>query len=100
MDIVVAERAIVAESPDGERTPIQVIIGRPFKVADKTWSCPLELDGLGAVSDGLGTDSWSALTVAIGVARQRLKMCIEKGARLVCETEGNEIELDDLFPQF
>lgn len=100
MDIVVAERALVAESPEGERTPINVRIGRPFRVAEKTWTCPLRLDGLGRVSDGLGTDSWSALTVAIGVARQQLNVCIEKGARLVCGQEGTEIDLDDLFPSF
>ena len=100
MDIVVAERALVAESPEGERTPIQVRIGRPFKVAEQTWTCPLKLDGLGAVSDGLGTDSWSALTVAIGVARQHLKICVEKGAKLVSESDGSELQLDDLFPQF
>lgn len=100
MDIVVAERALVAESPEGERTPINVRIGRPFKVADRTWSCPLLMDGLGSVSDGLGTDSWGALTVAIGVARQQLGLCVEKGARLVCEQDGSDINLDDLFPSF
>lgn len=100
MDIVVAERALVAEYPEGDRTPIQVRIGRPYKVAEKTWTCPLKLDGLGSVSDGLGTDSWSALTVAIGVARQQLKICVEKGARLLCRDDDSEIELDDLFPQF
>ncbi|MBT8132645.1 MAG: hypothetical protein KJO35_10280 [Gammaproteobacteria bacterium] len=100
MDIVVAERELVAESDEGERTPIQVRIGRPFKVADRTWSCPLRLEGLGSVSDGLGTDSWSALTVAIGVARQQLAILQEKGARLVCGEDGSDIELDDLFPRF
>lgn len=100
MDIVVAERSLLAETPEGEKTPIQVRIGRPVKVAEKTWTCPLKLDGLGTVSDGLGTDSWSALTVAIGVARQQLKICIERGTKLLCQDDGSEIELDDLFPQF
>ena len=100
MDIVVAERELVAESPEGDRTPIQVCIGRPFKVAEKTWSCPLTLQGLGSVSDGLGTDSWSALTVAIGVARQQLSLCVEKGARLLCGHDGSDVDLDDLFPRF
>ncbi|NNF66148.1 MAG: hypothetical protein HKM98_01420 [Gammaproteobacteria bacterium] len=100
MDIVVAERDLVAESADGDRTPIQVRIGRPFKVAERTWSCPLLLDGLGSVSDGLGTDSWGALTVAIGVARQQLTLLVDRGARLVCEHDGSELNLDDLFPQF
>ena len=100
MDIVVAEVALVAESPEGDRTPIKLRIGRPFRVAEKTWTCPLRLEGLGSVSDGLGTDSWSALTVAIGVARQHLSLCIEKGARLVYGRDGSAINLDDLFPSF
>ena len=100
MDIVVAERALVAESPDGNRTAIQVRIGRPVKVAERTWTCPLSLEGLGSVSDGLGTDSWGALTVAIGVVRQQLTVCIEKGARLICGQDGSDIDLDDLFPSF
>ncbi len=99
MDIVVAKRALVAKSAEGD-TPIELCIGRPFKVAEQTWTCPLQLEGLGSVSDGLGTDSWSALTVAIGVARQHLSACVEKGARLVCGDDGSDIELDDLFPQF
>ena len=100
MDIVVAERALVAESAEGDRKPITLRIGRPFRVAEKTWTCPLRLEGLGSVSDGLGTDSWSALTVAIGVARQQLSLCVEKGARLVCGQDGSDIDLDDLFPSF
>ena len=99
MDIVVAEKDLIAETDDGEQTPIKVTIGRPYRVADKTWSCPLKLDGLGSVSDGLGTDSWSALTVAIGVVRQRLSD-VAREARLTCSSDGTEIDLDDLFPQF
>ena len=100
MDIVVAEKTLYAEGDNGERTPIKVTLGRPYKVADRTWSCPLKLDGVGAVSDGLGTDSWSALTVAIGVARQQLDNLVEKGQRLVCGDDDSELDLDDLFPQF
>ncbi|NNF16569.1 MAG: hypothetical protein HKN70_07460 [Gammaproteobacteria bacterium] len=100
MDIVVAERALVAESPEGDRTSIHVTVGRPFKVAEQTWSCPLRLDGLGSVSDGLGVDSWSALTVAIGVVHQHLTACIEQGMRLVCAYDNSDIDLDDLFPRF
>ena len=100
MDIVVAEKSLFAEGEDGERTPITVTLGRPYKVADRTWSCPLRLKGVGTVSDGLGTDSWSALTVAIGVARQQLDGLVEKGQRLVCGDDDSELDLDDLFPQF
>ena len=100
MDLVVAEKELFAEGEGGERRSIKVTLGRPYKVADKTWSCPLKLDGLGAVSDGLGTDSWSALTVAIGVARQQLDRLVDKGQRLVCGDDDRELDLDDLFPQF
>lgn len=100
MDIVVAEKEIVAETADGASHPIKVTIGRPFKVAERTWSCPLQLDGLGSVSDGLGTDSLSALTVAIGVARQQLERRIEQGDRLIAGDDGSDVNLADLFPQF
>lgn len=100
MDIVVAEKDLVAEAENGNRTPVKVTIGRPFKVADKTWTCPLQLEGLGQVADGLGTDSWSALTVAIGVVRQALNNKLADGSRLVSSHDGAEVELDDLFPQF
>lgn len=99
MDIVVAEKSMVAEAEDGTRKPIKVTIGRPYRVAEKTWSCPLRLEGVGRVSDGLGADSWSALTVAIGVVRQQLDR-IAQESRLVCSSDGSEIDLDDLFPQF
>lgn len=100
MDIVVAEKDLVAEAQDGAKTPVKVTIGRPYKVADKTWTCPLRLEGLGRVSDGLGTDSWSALTVAIGVVRQHLSNTVAQGTRLTCAAEGTDVDLDDLFPQF
>lgn len=100
MDIVVAQKALVAESPEGNRQPIKVTIGRPFEVADRTWSCPLNLEGLGAVSDGLGTDSFSALTVAIGVARQRLADRVANGDRIRCGDSGEAVDLEDLFPTF
>lgn len=100
MDIVVAEKALVAETAEGNRQPIRVTIGRPFKVADRTWSCPLRLEGIGAVSDGLGTDSWSALTVAIGVARQHLAQRVAGGDRLTCGESGDDVVIEDLFPQF
>lgn len=100
MDIVVAEKELFAENPAGERSKITVTLGRPYKVAERTWTCPLRLDGLGMVSDGLGTDSWSALTVAIGVARQHLDHLVAKGQRLVCGDDDSELNLDDLFPQF
>lgn len=100
MDIVVAEKALVAESPEGDRRPIKVTIGRPFKVAEHTWSCPLNLEGLGAVSDGLGTDSWHALTVAIGVARQQLAHRVATGDRIICGQSGEAVAIEDLFPEF
>lgn len=99
MDIVVAEKSMVAESADGTRKPIKIAIGRPYRVAEKTWTCPLRLDGVGRVSDGLGADSWSALTVAIGVVRQQLDR-VAQNARLLCSSDDSEIVLDDLFPQF
>lgn len=99
MDIVVAEKNLVAESDDGARIPIKVTIGRPVCVGNQTWTCPIEVDGLGRVSDGLGTDSWNALTVAIGVVRQKLSDVAEE-ARLTCSTDGVEIDIDDLFPEF
>lgn len=100
MDIVVAQKALVAESAEGNRLPIRVTIGRPFKVAEQTWSCPLRLEGLGAVSDGLGTDSWAALTVAIGVARQHLEHRVANGDRITCGETGDEVAIEDLFPKF
>ena len=101
IDIVVARTQLKGCDADGTERRISFAIGRPEKISDGAWSCPVEIDGLPAVTTGtIGCDSWQALTVAIGLVRQGVAFYIADGGSLRWPDDDRSVELDDLFPEF
>ena len=101
MGDLIAERRIVAVSAKGEKLALCVAVGRPYQVDDVSWACPVRIEGLYAkLHDAVGTDSWQALGLAIGLTRQLLGYFLEDGGKLYWEEGGSEMTLNDLFPQW
>ena len=68
---------------------------------DVSWACPVSIEGLHAkLHDAVGIDSWQALSLAMGLTRQLLGYFLEDGGKLYWEEGGDEVILNDLFPQF
>ena len=100
MNEVIAEKTIFAVTAKGEKQWLRVAVGRPYQVDDVSWACPVQLDGLhNKLRDAVGVDSWQALGLAVGLIRQLLGYYLEDGGKLYWEEGGEEITLNDLFPQ-
>ena len=79
----IAKRDIKAIAPDGRQFTITAHIGRPYKITDDEWACPIALDGLyGPLADQHGIDSWQALKLACALATGLLSSFLEKGDKL------------------
>ena len=101
IDIVVARTHVLGRDADGSIREIRFAIGRPEKISDGAWSCPVEINGLPAVTTGtLGCDSWQALTVAIGLVKQGVLYYLSDGGTLLRPDDEREMAVDDLFPEF
>jgi hypothetical protein len=97
---IIAERRIFAISAKSEKLMLHIAVGQPYQVDDVSWACPVSIEGLYAkLHDAVGTDSWQALGLAIGLARQLLGYFLEDGGKLYWEEGGSEMTLNDLFPQ-
>lgn len=100
MNEIIAETEIFAVSAKGEKQRPRVAVGRPYCVDDVSWACPVQLEGLqNNLCDAVGIDPWQALALAVGLIRQLLGYYVEDGGRLYCAEGGQEITLNDLFPQ-
>lgn len=98
---IIAERSLFAISAKGEKLTLRIAVGRPYQVDDVSWACPVSIEGLYTkLHDAVGVDSWQALTLAIGLTRQLLDHFLEGGGKLYWEEGGEEVTLNDLFPQF
>jgi hypothetical protein len=94
---LIAERRIAAVSPKGEKLTLRVAVGRPYQVDDVSWACPVSIEGLyDKLHDAVGIDSWQALSLALGLARQLLGHFLEDGGKLYWEEGGSEMTLRDL----
>ena len=101
IDIVVARTQLTGRDADGTQRKISFAIGRPEKISDGAWSCPVEIHGLPAVTTGtIGCDSWQALTVAIGLVKQGVSFYLADGGSLSWPDDERSVALDDLFPEF
>ena len=57
----IAERTLVCLKPNGERIPVTLRIGKPYRASDVDWACPVALDGLQSkLADIHGIDSFQA----------------------------------------
>jgi hypothetical protein len=97
---IIAETEIFAVSAKGEKQRLLLAVGRPCRVDEVSWACPVCLEGLlNKLRDAVGVDSWQALGLAAGLIRQLLGYYVENGGKLYWEEGGEEITLNDVFPQ-
>lgn len=100
MNEIIAGKTVFAVTANGEKQWLRISVGRPYQVDDVSWACPVQLDGLhNKLRDAVGADSWQALGLAVGLIRQLLGYYLEDGGKLYYEEGGEEINLNDLFPQ-
>ena len=99
MQEIIAETKLFAVSGKGEKKSLRLAVGRPYRINDISWACPIQLEGLHEkLRDIVGGDSWQALGLAVGLLRQLLGYFVEEGGKLYWEDGGEEMELNDLFP--
>lgn len=87
----IATLELLKISPDGERTPVNVHVGRPCRDEGGFWTCPVEISNINInAADIAGDDSMQALCLGLRFAREMLHLVIERGSRLVDPQEGKE----------
>jgi Domain of unknown function (DUF6968) len=97
---IIAETKCFAVFGNGERKLLHLVVGRPYRIDDRSWACPVQLEGLHEkIPNIVGGDSWQALGLAIGLIRQLLGYLVEEGGKLYWEEGGEEMFLKELFPQ-
>ncbi|MCD6385241.1 hypothetical protein J7M23_05630 [Candidatus Sumerlaeota bacterium] len=97
----IAEIKLFSLTPTGERQPLRIAIGKPYKIDATSWGCPVALDGLYKnLHDAVGVDSWQSLNLAIALLQNLLKNYLKDGKKLFREEGGKEVFIEDLFPQF
>jgi hypothetical protein len=98
MNSYIAERKLILKKSDGKECPITIRIGKPYKVDDVQWSCPVQLEGMyKKLSDQSGVDSFQALMLAQNLVRCLLNSFIEEGGVVLSTEEKNVVNLDALF---
>lgn len=89
MDEIIAERRLFAVSAKGEKLALHIAVGRPYRVDNVSWACPVSIEGLHAkLHDAVGIDSWQALSLATGLTRQLLGYFLEDGGKLYLRNQG------------
>jgi Domain of unknown function (DUF6968) len=97
----IAEREMKAIAPDGKQFTITARIGRPYKITEEEWACPVALDGLyGSLADQHGVDSWQALKLAYSLAVGLLGSFVEKGGKLFLWPNEGAVTPEELHEFF
>jgi hypothetical protein len=85
-------------APTGERFTALVEIGRPYKIQNGPWACPVKIQGLyDNLADIRGEDSLQALCLATSLVRSLLAGVIESGGRLLHPNTNDSYEIDITF---
>ena len=80
----IAARDLIGEAENGERFPISLQIGKPYRASDVDWACPVAIEGLRErLPDMHGIDSFQALLLAIYIARQVIEDFLERVASCI-----------------
>ena len=94
----IAERELVLIKPGGKESIVTIRIGRPYKVDDSQWSCPVEMEGFHKkLRDQSGNDSFQSLMLAQKLIRDLLKYHIEDGGQVLSVENRSPIDIKDLF---
>ena len=98
----VAMEEVLWARKDGSEVVLTAKIGKPYRVDEDTWACPVELIGLDEkLPDIPGTGSMQALCLAIGLVKMRLGHLLDRGEALYFSGDREEkwdaSALDALF---
>ncbi|MEM8640588.1 MAG: hypothetical protein AAGG51_17490 [Cyanobacteria bacterium P01_G01_bin.54] len=94
----IAQTRLMAVHPNGDRIPVTVAIGKPYKIApNREWACPVSLADLyESLPDIHGEDGMQALCCAISLALRLLESFQAQGGLLLGVNEtGAEYELPE-----
>jgi hypothetical protein len=95
---VIAQRAVVWVKSDGERVPVTLLIGMPYRASDVDWACPVAADGLYAkLGDIHGIDSFQALVLAQKLLRQLMNGAVKDGGTFRNVEDDSAIDVSTLF---
>lgn len=80
MEQTIAETKVIVRGPNGEDKHVHIVIGCPYRISEEEAACPVSMDGLYAkISDIHGSDTFHALTLALGFVTLTFKKMEEKG---------------------
>lgn len=95
---IVAEREIICERANGERVRVTLRIGKPYRVSDGDWACPVEAVGLfERLTDIYGVDSFQALFLAQSLLRNLMRGEAENGSAFWWADTHEKIDVDEMF---
>lgn len=96
----IATAQLTAVKSSGERTPLELRIGKPTPNPNGGWSCSVAVGELfPSPPPLLGEDSLQSLCLAIAVGASLLREFVASGGRLEDE-EGGEFPLEAYFGWF
>jgi hypothetical protein len=98
---IARRRFLGFQGNDDDDIDIVIQIGRPYRVSNGAWACPVQTRGLtGSHPDIYGVDGLQALCLAISLARRVLREFLEGGGRLLDpqdQEEYSQVELETIF---
>jgi uncharacterized protein DUF6968 len=98
MSAIVATTTLDCVNSLGEHQQLVVEIGRPYKVAEGEWACPVAMRGFyNRLPDVRGVDSLQALCQAASLVRMLLKGFVEDGGKILFLNSDSEYDLDAIF---
>jgi hypothetical protein len=98
MTSYIAERKVILKAADGAETLVTIKIGKPYKVDDLQWSCPVQAEGMHKkLVDQSGVDSFQALMLAQQLIRNLLKYFIEEGGVVLSVEDKSVVDVKTLF---
>jgi hypothetical protein len=90
----VAALELVAVTADGRQLDLAVRIGRPRRLEDGGWDCPVEIAPIyGQLGNIRGVDSFHALWLACSLVLKLLENFRASGGRLL-DRDGGEFPLE------
>jgi hypothetical protein len=98
MQEYIAERELMLIQPSGMESVVTIRIGRPYKVDDLQWSCPVIIEGFHKkLADQSGNDSFQSLMLAQKLIRDLLNCHIEDGGQILSAKDRSPIDIMNLF---
>ncbi len=98
MENIIAERSLLCQSSDGQKTPITIQISQPSQEDEHRWKCQIAVLGLYEDRPVIeGVDSFQALNLAFTIVRQGLEQFQQSGGKLFWRDGSGELAINDIF---